>query len=354
MSGMPLAGHLPPLIWQVLDRHEETLRSVCRELGIGASRAKAVIGDDPARTRTAFSHIAANVAARREFQTSFALLNQERTRALSVAHTALARLIYSRVVTQIISLNWDTLLEAAFENRYGIQINAQGVKLWKPHGDCAMPGADWVLPHEPGDIPNDLVAGMNAFAKERPRSLVIVGYSERDEVVVQRLISPLAARWRVFRISPNASGEGAIPMPASDALRALAESLCPEPELPGWSVVTFANQRGIEAAVAGERLGPQDVDCCPRLHDPISRGIPTRQQWPDHRAECRAERFQSSPKRAGVRPLRRDRPARMGAPQPCRPIADGHAGNGEASKRKGRRIRGRTAVRIVEPRRKGA
>jgi len=181
MSGMPLAGHLPPLIWQVLDRHEEPLRSVCAELGIGSGRAKAVIGDDPARIRAAFSHIAANSAVRREFQTSFAVLNQERTRTPSVAHTALARLIHSRVVTQVISLNWDTLLEAAFENRYGIQINAQGVKLWKPHGDCASPWADWVLPHEPGNIPADLVAGMNAFAIERPRSLVIVGYSERDE-----------------------------------------------------------------------------------------------------------------------------------------------------------------------------
>ena len=33
----------------------------------------------------------------------------------------------------------------------------------------------------------------------------------------------------------------------------------------GWEFVTFEHQRGIEAAVAGERLGPRDVDSCPRL-----------------------------------------------------------------------------------------
>jgi hypothetical protein len=37
MSGMPMAGQLPPLIWQVLDHHEETLRGVCHDLGVVTS-----------------------------------------------------------------------------------------------------------------------------------------------------------------------------------------------------------------------------------------------------------------------------------------------------------------------------
>ena len=38
-----------------------------------------------------------------------------------------------------------------------------------------------------------------------------------------------------------------------------------DPEVSGWEFVTFEHQRGMEAAVAGERLGPRDVDSCPRL-----------------------------------------------------------------------------------------
>ena len=168
-------------------------------------------------------------------------------------------------MSHIISLNWDTFLEAAFENRFGIAVNAQQKTLWKPHGDCASPTNDWILPHEPGYVPDELLHVLTALVQDRPRTLVIVGYSERDEVVVQRLISPLAARWRVFRISPGASGEGAIPLSAHEALQEFADALCPNPDVPGCKPVTFANQRGLEGAISGVRLGPQDVDACPRL-----------------------------------------------------------------------------------------
>src|SRR6202035_5502504 len=38
-----------------------------------------------------------------------------------------------------------------------------------------------------------------------------------------------------------------------------------EPEFPGWEYVSFAEQRGLQAAISGERLGPRDVEACPRL-----------------------------------------------------------------------------------------
>jgi hypothetical protein len=70
----------------------------------------------------------------------------------------------------------------------------------------------------------------------------------------------------VIRVSLSATGEGAIRLPAGTALEELASQLAPEPDVPGWSIVTFANQRrGIEAAIAGERLGPREVEACPRL-----------------------------------------------------------------------------------------
>ena len=214
MAGMPLAGQLSPIVWQVLDRHPDVLQSTCLALGVAAGSAKSAIGDDWANVKAAFSHIAGQDDARRDFQKTFAILNAERTTAISPAHTALARLVHCRIVNQVVSLNWDTFLEAAFEYRYGIPINAQGRVLWKPHGDCAFPQDDWTLPHDAGHVPDELLAVVTALARQRPRTLVIVGYSERDEVVVQRLITPLASQWRVFRISLNAAGEGAIPLSA--------------------------------------------------------------------------------------------------------------------------------------------
>ena len=95
--------------------------------------------------------------------------------------------------------------------------------------------------------------------------LLIVGYSERDDAVVQRLIAPLARGWRVFRVGPNAAGEGAIRAPAIEVIEFVANRLVPAPDFPGWEFVSFRGQRGIEAAISGESLGPRDTETCPRL-----------------------------------------------------------------------------------------
>jgi hypothetical protein len=264
-AGMPMSGQLAPLVWHALDSHPEVRRATCNGMGVLPGNAKDVIGLDGAKLLVAFSSIEVSPDVRKTFQQSFARLDQERSLACSTAHSALARLIHCGLVVQAISLNWDTLLEAAFTRHYGIDLNGETTRLWKPHGDCRRPDEDWVLPHQPGKIPDELVHRMTALAAERPRILVIAGYSERDEVVVERLIRPLANRWRVFRIGPDAAGEGAIRHHAAESLEYIAERLSPETEFPGWEYVSFADQRGIEAAISGESLGPRDVEACPRL-----------------------------------------------------------------------------------------
>ena len=264
-AGMPLAGQLPPLVWHALDAHPAVLRRLAAALGTSHGSAKDITGDHVARIRTAFSYIATDPSCRKTFQATFANLNRERAENTSPAHDALARLVYFKHIIRIVSLNWDTLLESAFARRYGIDINAQTPVLSKPHGNCADPNADWILPHENGFVPDELVTDLRSLAAERPRVLLIVGYSARDSAILHRLVDPLAERWRVFRLSPRAAGEGAIRLTASDGLVALAKSLCSNSEMPGWDFVTFEHQRGIEAAVSGERLGPRDVDSCPRL-----------------------------------------------------------------------------------------
>ena len=264
-AGMPLAGQLSPLIWHALDANPEILQILCAELSISFLAAKRVVGDDPKNIHRALELIKGDPAAYGTFKMTFCELNESRLATPSPAHIALARLVHARKVTEVISLNWDTLLESAFHERFGFGINSQGIKLWKPHGDCLNPGADWVLPHENGRIPSEIVQRLTNLARLRPRVLLIIGYSERDASVVDQIITPLAIRWRVFRVSPSAQGEGAIKLSAGEALQDLAQQLVTTPDVPGWTIVTFQNQRGLEAAIAGERLGPRDVEACPRL-----------------------------------------------------------------------------------------
>jgi len=233
-AGMPLAGQLAPLVWHALDSNAEVLKALCEELGIPISEAKTVIPDDTAKINRAFQHIKVNAAAYRTFKKSICDLDTSRAMTPSVPHAALARLVHARKVVEVVSFNWDTLLESAFKQRFGFEINAQGPILTKPHGDCRTPEGDWILPHEDGVVPDSLLRRLTELASVRPRILLIIGYSERDAEVVKRLIHPFASRWRVMRLSLSATGEGAITLPAG-------------------------------TAIAGERLGPRDVEACPRL-----------------------------------------------------------------------------------------
>ena len=209
-AGMPLAGQLAPLVWHALDSNPDMLKQLCAELGVQAESAKILVGDDQTKINQALRLIKSDDIAFKNFKRSFCDLNNNRTGIPSKPHTELARLIHARNVIQVISFNWDTLLESAFRQRFGFEINSQDRKLWKPHGDCRDPHSEWVLPHEDGAIPEELLNRLASLASVRPRVLVIIGYAERDAAINKRLITPLANRWRVFRINPSAVGEGAI------------------------------------------------------------------------------------------------------------------------------------------------
>jgi len=264
-SGMPLAGQLAPIVWQTLDENHCTRKQTAEDLAIKDATGKELVGDDWPRMVTAIQFIGADTAARRSFQATFARLDADRRARHAPAHDALAKLVHAGLIELVVSLNWDTLLENAFSERYGTDINANAKRLVKPHGDAQRPEIDWALPHEPGHVPDALVQQVQSFVADRPRVLIVVGYSEQDEVVVERLIRPLADNWRVFRIGPSVTGEGAIQLPAIEALQRFAGQLCDHPEIPGWRYLTFANQRGLAAAIKGERLTPNSAEACPRL-----------------------------------------------------------------------------------------
>jgi hypothetical protein len=264
-SGLPLAGQLQSLLWQALDAEDE-LRDHLRLIhGWRGTTAKEMIGDDALRTHMAYRAIASSPKARRAYQQGFSRLNEERAVRSSLAHKALAEMLHRRLVEFVVSLNWDTLLEAAYRRRYGVALRADGEWLYKPHGDAADAETDWILPHESGYVPDVIVQRATSLASIHPRVLLIVGYSEKDEEVVTKLISPLSNQWRVVRIGPGAIGEWSIALPAEDAIPSLIRILYPRPETPGWDYVSFDNQRDLGAALTGRGLGPADVKACPRL-----------------------------------------------------------------------------------------
>ena len=70
----------------------------------------------------------------------------------------------------MISFNWDTLLEESFRKRYGRQLKVGGPELYKPHGDVGSPDNNWILPHEGGYLPQDLLDYINSLVEERPKN----------------------------------------------------------------------------------------------------------------------------------------------------------------------------------------
>jgi hypothetical protein len=123
----------------------------------------------------------------------------------------------------------------------------------------------WVLPHEAGRVDNDALRAIWEMVAEHPRSLLIAGYSESDEEVVQRLITPLDHRWPLIRVGPRASGPDALTASAEAVLPMLAKDLTGDEDAFPWEHVTFQAQRDLGAALRGVRLGPGDVEACPRL-----------------------------------------------------------------------------------------
>ncbi len=266
-AGFPLTPQLQALLWRAVDADEDVRRGLAAQFHRPATVAKRLIGRDPVLTRAAEEAVLRNSAARHEYQHGFARLNDERVVTPSPAHDALAELLHRRVIECVISLNWDTLLEAAYRRRYGRPLRADGHWLYKPHGDAANPGIAWVLPTGGGSIPDTIIQRTRALLEgDRPRALLIVGYSESDEEVVTKLIEPLADHWPVIRVGPSAAGELAVPFPAERALPAIIRAIYPDrDEVPGWEYVTFDNQHDLVQALLGWRLGPMDVAACPRL-----------------------------------------------------------------------------------------
>ena len=264
--GFPTSPDLAPLVWQALDASRSARKAVARKLGRSDAAAKALIGREGRSLRAGYAAIGRDQTARRAFQHGFAQLNRDRADRPAPAHDAISELVHRGYCELVVSLNWDTGLEESHRRLYGHPL-AVGGQYAKPHGNASEPDGKWVLPFERGQLPEGLLARVTSMASQRPRTLLIAGYSESDEHVVTQLISPLAERWDVVRIGPRTTGERDIALAAEEALPGIARLVAPQRELPGWTYVTFQPQRDIGAAIAGSQLGPSDVEACPAFRE---------------------------------------------------------------------------------------
>ncbi len=198
---------------------------------------------------------------RTAFQQSVA--RHDLDREPGAAHKALARLVHAGAVRYLISFNWDTAVERAYEQFFGRPL-PDGV-LAKPHGDAAKPDEEWILPFQAEIIPQPVIERMAELRNAGPHLLLIIGYSGSDPVVLKDLLDPIQAVWPTRRVSPSATGDEGIPMTADVALPAIADALGAITDVPGWLWVNYERKRDLGAALLGHKLGPQDVDACPQM-----------------------------------------------------------------------------------------
>lgn len=172
----------------------------------------------------------------------------------SQAHFDLARLLNAGLVEAVVSYNWDTCLERAHEQLYGVALPAG--MLHKPHGDAARPDENWVFPDEAGLVPTDVRDHVLRLT-DRPRVLLMVGYSASDAAVVEALLEPLEQRWPVVRIGPSASGEGAIACGADEALAGLTSPSLEPNGAVRMEVRDLPSQSKLPCSTAGGTSSPR-------------------------------------------------------------------------------------------------
>lgn len=260
MARYPMTRQLPTLLAHALDQHPSARAAVAAELGMDDGPARHLLATDGG-IAAGWRALEAHDGVRLEFQQAVA--RHDGGQEPLDAHRALARMIRAGNIVYVVSFNWDTALERAYEQYFGVPL--PDVVLSKPHGDAIDPSARWVLPHEDGIVTEDVRARMAELAADRPRDLLVVGYSWSDPAAVAGLYEPVRDRWPITTVSPSASGPEAIAGTADQVLPRLADALGASAEVPGWLHVTFARRRDIGAALFGNKLGPQDVDACPSV-----------------------------------------------------------------------------------------
>ncbi|WP_252247038.1 SIR2 family protein [Clostridium sp. ZBS4] len=264
-AGMPLCGQLAPLLWYTCQGNNNVMNQLRQEFPYSsASSAKEIIGEEFNRIKKAFNLIENCPGALLKFKEGFKRLNDAHLNDNISAYISLAKLIHDEHMECVISLNWDSLLEAAWEKLYGTDINADKKVLYKPHGSVISIDEKWILPNSDGEVQEEIVKLLEIMEQDRPRNLIIVGYSESDKVIVDKIIKPLSSIWKIVRISPDAIGKNNLDLSATEAFSTFEKKLCNQNNK-FFEQITFNGQRDMLDAILGKRLYPCNVKNCPEL-----------------------------------------------------------------------------------------
>src|SRR5699024_7383515 len=258
--GMPLYSQLAPTVWEVVSSFPDI-----DDKFQGSGSTKSRIGEDLEKLKKAFAYIERNEEALYQFKRVFRKINDKIAVAPDI-HKNISELIHENYFELIVSLNWDSLLEMSWAELYGTNINSNKKNLIKPHGDVLKLDESWILPNSPGRISKKEKDYINLLANERPRTLIIVGYSESDAKIVEELIAPFENRWKVYRVSPFSKNADVIRYSAKVFFERLVEELISPDTYNNWEFLNFQNQnQSLARAILGYKLTPQDVNICPKL-----------------------------------------------------------------------------------------
>src|SRR4051794_35748465 len=134
----PMTAQLLALLWHALDADPVVRASLAEELGREDAPTKALVGDHQDAVAAAWRSVERNAGVRAVFQSACVELDADREP--TSAHYALARLIHAGLIEYVVSFNWDTALERAYEQLYGVSLAGQRPGLLaKPHGDVDGP-----------------------------------------------------------------------------------------------------------------------------------------------------------------------------------------------------------------------
>ncbi|MEK4261904.1 nSTAND3 domain-containing NTPase [Paenibacillus sp. FSL L8-0499] len=258
-AGLPLYAQFSSMVWQVVDEFP----IIKTDLGYDINySAKKIIGEDINLIKDIFNYVEKYEDALLRFKQIFKAVNDRHNIGKSSVHEHLCKLIHAGYIKIVVSFNWDNLLEEAWKRLYGTNINDNKINLLKPHGDVGDLTTKWTFPNSPGTLSEADHEIISRVTQSAPSTLIILGYSESDQVIVEQLIRPNENKYKAFRISPTALDS--IPFKASEALKKIYDEISKNHN-DLWEHLDFSNQIGLEHAVMGYRLLPSDVTACARL-----------------------------------------------------------------------------------------
>lgn len=256
-AGMPLYAQFPMIMWRVIDENPEIKDDFREHRNISA---RDIIGNKTDKIMEAFQYISKYPNAIKSFKIHFQSIANKHKQTPSEVHNNICKLIHEGIIRLVISLNWDDLLETAWTNLYGTDINGELIQLIKPHGDVKDLESKWTFPHEPGYVSIENKQIINDILQDDIYTFVVLGYSENDQTIVDEIINPKESQNLFFRISPG----NQIDLDAIDSTDILVKNLL-NLSKDIWHRIDYSNQNGIERALLGYRLLPSDVEASARL-----------------------------------------------------------------------------------------